>query len=46
MSNLTRKIKRNKLKKQMGNNKINDYFHTQYDSLEKRLKRGMKNAQK
>lgn len=46
MSGLLRKVKRNKLKNQMGNNKINDYFHTQYDSLEKRLKRGIKNAQK
>jgi hypothetical protein len=46
MSNLLRKVRRNKLKNQMGNNKINDYFHTQYDSLEKRLKRGIKNAQK
>ena len=46
MSGIDRKIKRNKLKKQMENNKICDYFHTQYDSLEKRLKRGIKNAQK
>lgn len=43
---LLRKVRRNELKKQMGNNKIKDYFHTQYDSLEKRLKRGIKNAQK
>lgn len=43
---LLRKVRRNELKKQMGNNKIKDYFHTQYDSLEKRLKKGIKNAQK
>lgn len=41
MSNVLRKIKRNKLKKQMGNNKICDVYHTEYDSIEKRLKRGM-----
>jgi len=46
MSNLLRKVRRNQLKKQMGNNKICDYFHTQYDTLEKRLKRGMNNAKK
>lgn len=43
MSNLTRKIKRNKIKKQMGNNKIKDFYHTQYDTLEQRLIRGMSN---
>ena len=46
MSGIDRKIKRNKLKKQLGNNKICDYFHTQYDTLEKRLKRGMNNVKK
>lgn len=43
---LLRKVRRNQLKKQMGNNKINVFYHQQYDSLEKRLKRGIKNAQK
>lgn len=43
MSGLLRKIRRNKLKKQMGNNKIRDFYHTQYDTLEQRLKRGMNN---
>lgn len=43
MSGLLRKIRRNKIKKQMGNNKIRDFYHTQYDSLEKRLKNGMNN---
>ena len=39
MSGIDRKIKRNKLKKQLGNNKICDYFHTEYDSLEKRMRK-------
>ena len=39
MSGLLRKVRRNELKKQMGNNKIGEFYHTQYDSLEKRMKK-------
>lgn len=39
MSNLLRKVKRNELKKQIGNNKIKDFYHTQYDTLEQRMKK-------
>lgn len=46
MSNYIRKIRRNKLKQELGNNKIRDVFHTRYDTLEQRLIRGMKEAQK
>lgn len=46
MSGLLRKIRRNKLKKQMGNNKIKDFYHTQYDTLEDRLIKGINNAKK
>ena len=42
MSNCIRKLRRNKLKQELGTNKISDYYHTKYDNLEKRLKRGMK----
>ncbi len=41
MSNCIRKLRRNKLKQELGTNKISGYYHTKYDSLEKRLKRGM-----
>ena len=41
MSNCIRKLRRNKLKQELGTNKISEYYHTKYDSLEKRLKRGM-----
>lgn len=37
MSNSFRKIKRNNLKTNLGNNKINNLFHSQNDSLAKRL---------
>lgn len=43
MSNLLRKVRRNKIKKQMGNNKIKEFYHTKYDTLEQRLIRGMNN---
>ena len=39
-----RKLKRNQLKQQLGTNKIKNFWHTQNDTLEQRLKRGMKNA--
>lgn len=41
-----RELKRNKLKKEIGSNKIRDVFHSRYDSIEKRLHDGMKNARK
>ena len=44
MSGFERKLKRDQLKKQVGTNKIRDFWHTQNDTLEQRLKRGMKNA--
>ncbi len=46
MSNFIRKLKRNKLKQQLGTNKIKEFWHTQNDSIEKRLKRGIENAKK
>lgn len=41
-----RQLKRNKMKKELGTNKIRDYWHTQNDPLWKRLQNGMKNARK
>jgi len=46
MSNCIRRLRRNKLKQELKTNKIKDYYHTRYDSLEKRLKRGMSNNDK
>ena len=46
MSGFERKLKRNKLKKELGTNKIKDFWHTQNDTLEQRLKRGIKNGKK
>lgn len=44
MSNCIRKLRRNKLKQELGTNKISQYYHSKYDTLEKRLKRGLENA--
>lgn len=44
MGSLARKLKRNQLKKELGTNKIRDYWHQQNDPLWKRLQDGMKNA--
>ena len=46
-----RQLRRNKLKQELGNNKIREFYHTRYDTLEQRLIRGMnikegKNARK
>lgn len=41
-----RKLRREQLKKQLGNNKIKDFYHSRYDSLEKRMRDGIKNARK
>lgn len=39
MSSLLRKVRRNELKKQMGNNKINSFYHQQYDTLAERIRK-------
>lgn len=39
MGSLLRKIRRNELKQQMGNNKINEFYHQQYDTLAKRMRK-------
>lgn len=44
MASYLRKLRRNQLKKVLGNNKIKDYWHQQNDSLEQRLIAGMKKA--
>lgn len=44
MSSFERKLKRESLKQEIGNNRIKEYYHSKYDSLEKRLIRGIKNA--
>lgn len=46
MSGFLRKIRRNLLKKELGNNKIRQAYHLKYDSLEKRLRDGFKNTRK
>jgi hypothetical protein len=46
MSGYARKLKRNQLKKELGTNKIRDYWHQQNDPLWKRLQDGMRNASK
>jgi hypothetical protein len=44
MGSLARRLKRNKMKKELGTNKIRDFWHQQHDPLWKRLQDGMKNA--
>ena len=39
-----RKLKRRKLKQELGTNKIKEFWHTQNDTLEQRLKRGLENT--
>lgn len=46
MGSIFRKIERNKIKKELGNNKINEFFHTQNDSLEKRIRKAKREAKK
>jgi len=41
MSNCIRQIRRNKLKNELKTNKISEFYHSKYDTLEKRLIRGM-----
>lgn len=42
MSGLSRKIRRNFLKKKYNTNKIKDLFHEEYDTLEQKIKRNKK----
>lgn len=44
MSNCIRQLRRNKLKQEIGSNKIREYYHSKYDTLDQRLKRGIKNT--
>lgn len=44
MGSYARKLERNKLKKELGTNKIKEFWHQQHDPLWKRLQDGMKNA--
>ena len=44
MGSYARRIERNKLKKELGTNKIREFWHQQHDPLWKRLQDGMKNA--
>ena len=46
MSGFERKLRREKLKKQLGSNDIKDFYHSKYDSLEKRMRDGIRNARK
>lgn len=39
MSSLLRKVRRNQLKKQMGNSKIKEFYHNQYDTIEQRMRK-------
>lgn len=40
--NITRKVRRNKLKKELGTNKINEAFHDRYDTLEQKIRKELK----
>lgn len=46
MSNALRKIKRNRLKKHLNSNKIRDFYHSQFDSLEKRMREAKREVRK
>lgn len=43
MSNYIRQIRRNKIKNQIGSNKIREEYHNQYDTIEKIGRRVKKN---
>lgn len=43
MGGISRQINRNKLKKELGNNKINEAYHNEYDSIEQKMRREIKN---
>lgn len=40
--NITRKVRRNKLKKELGTNKIKEAFHDRYDTLEQKIRKELK----
>lgn len=44
MGSAARRLERNKLKKELGTNKIRDYWHQQSLTLGQRLYEGMKSA--
>jgi len=46
MGSFERKVRRNELKRELGTNKIKEFYHSKYDTLEQRLIRGMINAKK
>lgn len=46
MSNIFRKIRRNKLKKDLKTNKISSFYHSEYDSLDKRMRKAKREATK
>lgn len=46
MSGIERKIRRNQLKKKLGTNKIKQAFHEENETLEQKIKREQKNANK
>ena len=46
MGNFARKLARNKLKQEIGSNKIREEYHNRYDSLEQRIKRELKEKDK
>ena len=46
MGNYARKIQRQQLKKELGNNNINELFHSKNDPLWLRLRKGMERATK
>lgn len=46
MSGIERKIRRNQLKKELGTNKIKQAFHEEFETLEGKIKREQKNANK
>lgn len=41
---VVRKLRRNRLKRMMGNNKINQEYHERYDTLEQKFRRGNTNG--
>lgn len=41
---VVRKLRRNRLKRMMGNNKINQEYHERYDTLEQKIIRSNKNG--
>lgn len=42
---VVRKLRRNRLKRMMGNNKIKQAYHERYDTLEQKIRRDMSNGE-